>query len=71
MRDEDRRWIKYIIAAFIMGGVIGYFLSKVLALVLTGPTWALLIKGSVPLCIIAALLIVLYAYNREKNDTIG
>ena len=70
MNEQDKGWIKYIVAAMLLGFIIGEFLSHLLGLFLTSASWALLVNVVIPLCMIACLLIVLYLYQKDKDDVL-
>ena len=69
MRDEDKRWIKWIIFSIVAGFLIGKTISVLLDLFLSD-MWVLFVNASIPVCIVFALLIVLYLYQRDKENTL-
>ena len=69
MHDEDKRWIKWIVFAIIIGFLVGKIISVLLDLFLSD-MWVLLVNAAIPICLIVALLIVLYFYQREKEKTL-
>lgn len=70
MRDEEKKWIKWIALAALVGYAIGVLLKKILVAIL--PVALELIPAcTIPVCIILALLIVLYLYQKDKDNTIN
>ncbi len=69
--DFSLRWALEIGVAFVLGVLSGKVLSMALGIFLRGAIWALFLSLVSPLMIILALLIVLYRYQKEKDDTIG
>ena len=66
----DGKWIKRILVSIVSGGLIGKCISLILGIILTDEKWALFLQIWVPLCVVASLLIVLYRYQKEKEDII-
>lgn len=66
---NDRKWIKWIVLAVVAGFLVGKIVSVFLDLFLS-ETWALLINLMIPVFIIIGLIIVLFAYQREKEKTL-
>ena len=62
--SEDRKWLIRILFALICGFLVGATIKKLLVYT----TWTLAKTFAMPLSIIIALLIVLYLYDRSKND---
>lgn len=67
MREEDKKWIKWIILAVFGGGLIGSCFKQVLVKVLP-KSLALIPCLCMPAAIVIGLLIVLYFYQKEKDD---
>lgn len=70
MQEEEKKWIKWIILAVFCGGIIGATLKQIFIKFLSAKLQVLGIF-CIPTCIIIALLIVLYKYNREKEQING
>ncbi len=69
--DLNPKWVIEIVIGMITGGMVGKLIEVILAIFLKDAHWALFLKLWMPLCIIASLLIVLWRYQKEKDDTIG
>ena len=68
MQNEDKKWIKWVIFALICGFLIGGTIKKILSIFLTAPIFEIILVAIIPACMILGLLIVLYKYNKEKED---
>ncbi len=69
--DISPRWIKEIIAAFILGALSGKLITVILGIFLKGEKWTLFLSLLMPAMIISGLLIVLYRYQKEKDDMLS
>ncbi len=69
--DFSLRWAMEIAAGFLLGALSGKVVSGALGIFLKGRNWSLFLSAVTPLLIIAGLLVVLYRYQKEKDDTIG
>lgn len=70
MEELKLKWGKWILVAVLIGFLAGEIVSKLLAFVLTGVYWQLLIDSIVPIFVIIGLLYVLYRYNKEKQEVL-
>jgi hypothetical protein len=68
MNDIDKSWIKWIVAAVVLGFLAGELIYRVLDIVIVSASFVLLKNLAVPLCVIVGLLIVLYFYNKNKYE---
>lgn len=66
MSETDKKWLKTA-ALYAGGGIAVGFIAKALMKLLV-PTWTLLINMIVPSAVVFALLVVLYKYNKEKDN---
>ena len=66
----DSKWIKKIIISLLSGGILGKAISVVLGVFLTEAKWELFLQLWVPIGAISGLLIVLYKYQKEKENII-
>lgn len=70
MPDNERSWVKWIIAALLGGAITGYLVSALLKIVLANTKWIVITNWITPIFVILSLLFVLAAYTKEKEDTL-
>lgn len=70
MTDIEKKWIKYIVLALLLGFIAGRFMMWLLGLILS-PKWTLVVNLMVPVFMIISLLFVGFLYEKEKEKTIG
>lgn len=70
MTDIEKKWIKYIVLALLLGFIAGRFMMWLLGLILS-TKWVLVVNLMVPVFMIISLLFVGFLYEKEKEKTIG
>ena len=71
MSEYDKGWIKWILLGAVMGYLIGKCIAVLLELVITNAAVYTFTSLIAPGFAILGLLIVLYRYNKEKEDQLG
>ncbi len=71
MNNISSKWMVRIISAIAIGFCLGEVVSKLLGYVLVDEKWSLLLSLFVPLFIVIDLIIVLWKYQKEKDDMIN
>lgn len=71
MSDYDKKWVKWVVLGTLIGCFIGKVIVTLLQLVVTNAAAYSFIKLITPGFAIIGLFIVLYFYNREKEDELG
>ena len=71
MSDYDRKWIKWLIFGLILGYVIGKCITVLLSIVVTNQDIFAFVDLVPSGLSILGVLIVLYKYNKEREDQLG
>lgn len=71
MNNISSKWLFRIIGAIAIGFCLGEVVSSLLGFVLVDEKWSLLLSLFVPLFIVIDLIIVLWKYQKEKDDMIN
>ncbi len=70
MQEHEMSWIKLLIAVFFGSLIIGYLITKLLKYFITTEPWVGILGFITPACVLIALALVLFAYNKDKEDTL-
>ena len=71
MTDYDRKWVKWLLLGMVLGYVIGKVITVLLGIVVTDEAIYELVK-LIPAGMSAfGLFLVLFRYNKEKEDQLG
>ena len=71
MTDYDKKWVKWLLLGMVLGYVVGKVITVLLGIVITDEAIYEFVKlipaGMSVLC----LFLVLFCYNKEKEDQLG
>lgn len=68
MKKEEKKWIKWMCLGGGGGFFVGAIIKCILNLALKSSAFDIIKVLMIPACIIIGLLIVLYFYQREKDN---
>ena len=71
MSDYDRKWIKWLLLGVVIGYMLGKCVYVLLSLVIANTNMYEFANLIPPGLAIVGLLIVLFKYNKEREDQIG
>lgn len=71
MTDYDRKWVKWLLLGMVLGYVIGKVITVLLGIVVTDEAIYEFVKLIPAGMSVLGLFLVLFCYNKEKEDQLG
>lgn len=71
MTDYDRKWVKWLLLGMVLGYVVGKVITVLLGIVITDEAIYEFVKLFPAGMSVLGLFLVLFRYNKEKEDQLG
>jgi hypothetical protein len=71
MTDYDRKWVKWLLLGMVLGYVVGKVITVLLGIVITDEAIYEFVKLIPSGMSVLGLFLVLFRYNKEKEDQLG
>lgn len=71
MTDYDRKWVKWLLLGMVLGYVVGKVITVLLGIVITDEAIYEFVKLIPSVMSVLGLFLVLFCYNKEKEDQLG
>lgn len=71
MTDYDRKWVKWLLLGMVLGYVVGKVITVLLGIVITDEAIYEFVKSIPAGMSVLGLFLVLFRYNKEKEDQLG